>query len=820
MYDTFRNGLICLTSLCACLALAACSDNDSHDTPTDEVEIRYTEYGISHVRTGDYQSLGFGQGYAQATDNLCKIELGMLGFDGKLSRYFGPDSGPNSLAPSAGSSLMSDLYFRGVVESGIVEELVAKPAPLGPREEVRQLVRGYVAGFNQLLSERPQVACAGAEWLRPMTELDVYRRVYAVTTYMNQGGAFSGGIATAEPPAQSSEARLSNDGRSDAYAFAPELLDPKRRPGSNAVALGGDITYSGGGINLANPHLDWAMDMRWSVAQLTIPGKLNVSGAALIGVPLVVMGHTDSVSWSITTAEPTRHFTLFELTLSDASPTTYFVDGKPEAMEPRPVTVEVKAADGSLSTVTHTEWWTRFGPVLGAGSAVPLPPWTAGGPDGPGHAYVLADANRTNMRMLNTLFAFNHAQSSQEILDGIRENQGVPWWSVLAADAQGQALFSQLQVVPNVPDAQIERCSTELGRAMFAGMRVVVLDGARSDCSWQNDADAVEPGIMGPGSAEHPRLPFLLTRDYAENSNDSYWLPNASVRISGMPALVGQEGAERSLRTRGVIAEIEERKAGRPYTRAMLAGDMLSNRSYSADLVVSELVEHCGSLSDGLAQATDGEVVDVRTACAVLGDWDHAMSSDSPGALLFGKFWVRAFDSAQAAEQSLWLVPFDAADPVNTPRTLDFGNPLILQALADTIQELNSAGTPMSAALGDFQYVLRNGKRIPLGGGTDQLGVMNLVTASSGPDAHEGLENGSGYMHVVAFDGDACPDAVTLLSYSQSSEPTSPHYSDQTELYSQGRWVTERFCESAIQASPELSVVRLRPRKSSLVDDR
>jgi acyl-homoserine-lactone acylase len=337
------------------------------------------------------------------------------------------------------------------------------------------------------------------------------------------------------------------------------------------------------------------------------------------------------------------------------------------------------------------------------------------------------------------------------------------------------------------------------------------LDGARGDCAWKRDDDAVEAGIFGPGDEQAPRLPFLLTRDYVENSNDSYWLPNAGARITGMPALVGAESTERGLRTRGVIAEIETRKANAAYTRAMLADDMLSNRSYTADLVLDEVVELCRNLPEGNATSTDGETIDVQEACDVLADWDHTMNVDSHGALLFSGFWVRAFYGSAQAEKSLWKVAFDAASPVTTPNTLDDGNPLIARALADAVQELRQAGAPMSTSLGDFQYVIRNGARIPIGGGTDPLAVMNLVTAASGPNAHELLENGSGYMHVVAFDGDDCPDAVTLLSYSQSSEPTSAHYADQTELYSQSRWVTERFCESAILASPALTVIELEP---------
>jgi acyl-homoserine-lactone acylase len=411
------------------------------------------------------------------------------------------------------------------------------------------------------------------------------------------------------------------------------------------------------------------------------------------------------------------------------------------------------------------------------------------------------------MRMLNTLFAFNHAASSEDILNAIRENQGVPWWTVVAADARGQALLSQIQVVPNVPDAMLERCITDLGRALFASERFAVLDGSRGDCGFQTDPDAVEPGIFGPGDDQHPRMPFTLTRNYVENSNDSHWLPSADDRIDGMPRLLGDEGSQRSLRTRGLIAEVEEQKTKAPYTRQILADAMLSNRSYAGDLVLDEAVAICRAVPDGKAQSSSGDSVDVRAACDVLAAWDHAMDTDSRGALLFSSFWVKALRTSTEAEVALWKVPFDPADPVHTPRTLDGENPLIARALADAIQELESAGIPLSATLGDHQYVVRRGKRIPIGGGTDELGVMNSLTmALDDPDQ---APYGSGYMHVVAFDGTACPDAVTLVSYSQSSDASSPHYADQTELYSQGRWVRERFCESAIQASPELEVLHL-----------
>lgn len=48
-----------------------------------------------------------------------------------------------------------------------------------------------------------------------------------------------------------------------------------------------------------------------------------------------------------------------------------------------------------------------------------------------------------------------------------------------------------------------------------------------------------------------------------------------------------------------------------------------------------------------------------------------------------------------------------------------------------------------------------------------------------------------------------------MLTYSQSTNPTSPHYADQTRLYSEGGWVKGVFCEAELRQAT-LSTQRLR----------
>jgi acyl-homoserine-lactone acylase len=789
------------------LSLTACSGDDGEPAQSTQ-RIRYTEFGIPHVVANDYEGAGYAQGYAQARDNLCKIEHGMLALGGELSRHFGPDAPGTELLGTGSKSLSGDFYFRSLNESGIIEDLLEQPAPLGPRAEVREMVQGYVRGFNRFLAEPHDVECAGAEWLRPMTEIDVYRRVYAVTLRMGQA-FFASAIVNAKPPTVSTTARVETTRVGPAFAEPQRPGERMLLPGSNAIALGGAATASGRGINVANPHLSWNDDIRWWQSQITIPERLDVAGAAFLGQPLVVMGHTASVSWSITTAEDARRVTAFELELADDSPTTYLVDGKPEVMERREINVEVKQPDGSLEIVQNVQFWTSFGPVIGEGSFLPVPPWSTGSDGEPGHAYAVRDANATNLRMLNTLFAFNHAKSTGDILAAIRETQGVPWWTVTAADADGRALLSQIQVLPNVSDEHAARCNTELGQAFFASAGFAILDASRSECEWQSDVDAVEGGIFGPGALDAPRLPYASSTRYLENSNDSHWLPAADVRITGLPRIVGAEATERSLRTRGLIAELEQRTAGGGLDRQAVQDLLLSNRSHAADLAVNGTVEFCRKVSRGAVLASSGETVDVRGACEILARWDHAMDADSAGALLFTRYWTRVIEGAKVEGAPVWSVAFDVDNPVTTPNTLDTSAPVVARSLADAVLELSNAGIPLDAELGDYQYAERGGRRFPIGGGAGDLGIVNVMEGPFGVGGFADEHHGSGYLHVVAFDGSPCPDAVTLLTYSQSDDEMSAHHTDQTMLFSRKEWVTERFCEKDILASPALEVVDL-----------
>ncbi|MEV6781478.1 penicillin acylase family protein, partial [Streptomyces sp. NPDC051098] len=566
---------------------------------------------------------------------------------------------------------------------------------------------------------------------------------------------------------------------------ARDLFSPDNATmGSNAVAFSGATTANGRGLLLGNPHYPWQGGRRFWQSQQTIPGELNVSGASLLGTAVVNIGFNDKVAWSHTVATGVT-LNLHQLTLDPADPTRYLVDGSPERMRKRTVTVQVKGGE----PVTRTQWWTRYGPVVTSlGPSLPLP-WSAT------TAYALNDPNAANLRGSDTALAFGKARSTDDMVRALRRTQGLPWVNTIAADAQGHSLFTQSQVLPRITDDLAQRCSTPLGKVTYPASGVAVLDGSRANCALGADKDAVQPGIFGPS-----KMPTLRDAPYAENSNDSAWLANADRPLTGYERAFGNLATPRSLRTRGAIQDVAAMAGRRGLTVADLQRQQFANRVPAADLAAADAARACPAVLPGDTEA-----------CAALAAWDRRADTDSRGALLFDRFW-RAFARLPLVEQ--WKVPFSAADPVNTPNTLNTASPGFAEALTGAVAELRAAGIPLDAPLGTHQFVVRNGKRVPVHGGTEALGVWNKVEPLWNPagGGYTEVSTGSSHIQAVGWDGGRCPVARTLLTYSQSSNPASPHYSDQTQLFSGERWVTSRFCEKDILRSPQLKIVKVRER--------
>jgi acyl-homoserine-lactone acylase len=733
--------------------------------------IRRTAFGIPHILASDYRGLGLGAGYAFAQDNLCVLADDMVTLSGQRSLFFGPDGttvyGDNNLA--------SDLYHTWVNQSQIVERLLSAPAPIGPSQQARELVRGYAAGYDRYLAEQtvaglPDPACRGARWVRPVSELDIWRRAYQLAE-LSSGEAVLGLVVSAQPPGSVAAAAAPADGLA--------RLLPHTDLGSNAIGIGRSASIARDGLVLGNPHFPWVGDRRFYQQQLTIPGELDASGAGLYGLPAVNIGHTDQLAWSHTVSTA-QTFTLSQLALAPGDPTSYLVDGQVRHMGSSTVTVAVRQPDGSVAPVSTVIYRTPDGPIVALAG---LLDWTAT------TAYALHDANATNLRILDQWLAIDRAHTVAQLRTAEARYLGVPWVNTVAADSSGTAYYADVQVVPNVSDNLLARCGTGPPIGLF------ILDGSRSACGWGNDPGAVLPGLFGPA-----QLPSLTRTDVVSNMNDSPWLANPAAPLTGYPAIVGDIGTARSRRTRLGLDMIARRLDGSDglgpagFTLPTLQATMLGNRNLTAEQGRQAVVAMCRA--NPTLRATNGQPVDVRAACAALAGWNGRGDLDSRGAYL----WRVFIRQADASGVPIEVVPFNPADPVHTPSGVAADRPEVRRAFADTVQAFTALGVPVDVPLRTVQHYAG----VPIHGCDEEEGCFNAIVVDNPPVVAD-VAFGSSFIMAVELTANG-PSARTILSYGESANVASPFHADQARLYSAKQWVTERFTDNDINQDPQLTV--------------
>ncbi|MGV9308997.1 penicillin acylase family protein [Nonomuraea sp. NPDC003727] len=757
-------GLIALSLIAAVVVAVPTSAADARYS----AQIRRTEYGLPHVSAKDYGGLGFGYGYAFAQDNLCVLASWVVTLRGERSRHFGPQAeSDDPVRPVA--NLVSDVYYKSVADSGVVRRLLAQPPPVGPSDELRRLVDGYAAGYNRYLEETgvanlPDPTCRGKAWVGRITATDIWNNLLDLGRMVSSsqfkehivGGAVAEG--------------------------------PQRRPaaGSNAWALGRRATREGHGMLLADPHFPWNGIRRFYQVHLTIPGVLDVSGASLYGTPVVQIGHNAAVAWTHTVSHAQR-FSLYQLDLVD--PTSYLVDGHAEPMGRQEVQVTLQ--DGT--TVAHTLHTSRYGPVLAAGQTDKV-------------AYALADANAANLRAADEWLAMARARNLTQLRAAQTAHQGMPFVHTLATDAGGTAFFADTSVVPHVTDAQADRCAKP---SPMPGLEAYVLDGSTSACLWGKDRDAVVPGIFGPGSQ-----PKLTRADYVANSNNTAWMTNPSAPLTGYPRVWGEARTELEPRPRVSLDMIAQRLSGTDglgdpgFTLRTLQATAQGKRNHTFELMRSDLLQLCRAHPELTTSA--GRQVNVREACRTLRAWDGRATLDGQGAVLWREFFARLERPTRPGDPVFtpWRVPFDPAHPLTTPRGLKRDDPVVRQALADAVLYFQTNRIPLALTPGQAQHY----SSIPVPGCTEGEGCFDRVRMRGrlGTDGrYPEVDTGSSFMMAVELTR-AGPRTRTILTYSLSTNPDSPHHTDQTVLFSRGQWVSERFTEAEIAADPHLRTTTVR----------
>lgn len=806
------------------LTLLACEPAPSSPTPTTELTptatpspasptpertpyratVRRTAYGIHHIVADDVGSLGFGQGYTFATQHACILADQIVKVRSERSLYFG--AGEND------ANLDSDF---GYLHLGVMK--MAAQSLERQNDEVRALIAGYVAGYNRFLEEvgprgLPE-DCYNAPWVKPISELDLMA-YYTGMSMLSSSQALIPAMARAQPPSSKQQ-----------FKALPMPNMRELELGSNGIAIGSERSNNGQGMLLSNPHFAWEGELKFSEVQLTIPGRLNFYGVSLMGVAGILIGFNDTLAWTHTVSHATRG-TFYQLSLTPADDTRYLYDGKEKALVSETYEIQVKQLDGALLPLQRTLWRSHTGPMI----ATDTLGWTRTG------AITFRDANFDNEKLIEQFFRMATASSLEEFVSVHEEVNGIPWVHTMAVDAAGQAFYTDSSSVPALSEATLSAWEASLETVPLSKLAwelgAPLLDGSTSRDEWMRTDHPRQSGLIPFSDA-----PSLYRRDYVANGNNNHWLTHAEERLEGFSPMYLSERSPRTPRTRMNLRLLTE---SGPYaasgddgkfSREELESLLMNNRGITAELLLEELNGRCVGLS---TVVYENRPVNVQPLCQALSQFSGRMNLDAVGAAAWREF-LGAFDfDALLDAGPLFREPFDPNNPVNTPYGLvsppERGTDSVLTALAAAALQLEAANINPAARLRDVQYVNKS-IRIPIHGSIATEGGVNQVSYSSSPllnstllprTSGEGVINsgtglrpggyalnyGTSFVMALQFTPEG-PQARALLTYSQSSDPRSSYYQDQTQLFSQSIWRDIRFSEEEIAADPTLEVFEI-----------
>jgi acyl-homoserine-lactone acylase len=528
--------------------------------------------------------------------------------------------------------------------------------------------------------------------------------------------------------------------------------------GSNMWAIGKGRSHSGKGLLLGNPHLAWAGSQLFCEVHITVPGKIDVYGTTLVGSPVVTIGFNENLGWSHT-VNLQQWDDIYELTLDPKEPEHYLYDGRSLPFRKEFVEIKVRTANGLEGRKKEFYWSEHHGPILKMNGD---------------KAYAFKSASMDESRMIEQWNLMGKARDLQEFRK-VLDIQALPMFNICYADKEGNDFYLFNGRVPDHP-------------AGYDWNGIV--PGNTSKTEWTQ---------ILPES----KLPFLINPEggYVQNCNSAPWYTNlhAIIDRSQFPEEITPNF--NSLRTQISLEMLEGDKD--------ITLDKVLRYKFNTKLLLADRVK------DDLIRAIRGQSVggvSLDEAAELLEGWDNRSAHESKGALLFTDFWLRY---GQQTEHP-YAVSWDEKEPATTPKGL--GDPEAARtAMATTIKKMREKYGTIAVKWGDVHRLRRGKIDVPMSGFISEYGRPKFRGSQFGDfgsfrviryeeDKRDGkLAAMQGDSFVMAIEFTSPPTAYTVVAYSQSDDPNSPHHTDQSVLFAAEKWKRANFTQDEIAKNLERS---------------
>jgi len=316
-------------------------------------EITRDEWGVPHINARTDPDVAFGIAYAHAEDDFSTLQDVFAMSRGRYGAIAGEDGAKTDYV----------FHLLGVRDT-VARHYAALPA------DVRALLDGYASGLNRYADLHPgEVKLAN---LFPVTGKDIaagfaLRQPFFYGLNNTIGPLVEGRLPRPDHgPALGGNASGYADGGGDQLAGTEHpsplpLGEDGELAGSNAFAIA--PARSGDGVTrlVSNSHQPWRGGTAWYELVVESDEGWHMAGATFPGMPLVALGHNETLGWTNTVNRPDL-VDVYKLELNGDG-TQYRLDGKWRPLEMRTVWLPVRFGPLTLP-VPRTVWRSAHGPVI------------------------------------------------------------------------------------------------------------------------------------------------------------------------------------------------------------------------------------------------------------------------------------------------------------------------------------------------------------------------------------------------------------------------------------------------------------------------
>jgi len=449
--------------------------------------------GVPHISAATWEDTIFLQGYVTAQDRMWQMDAFRRLAAGELAEIVGP------------SALDQDRESRRLRMARIVEAQMKTLAP-----EAKTIFAAYARGVNYYLeTHRGRLPLE-------FTLLNYSPRPWRIEDTLLAALQMYRTLTTSWPEEIRKQHLLGAGDAQKVNFLYPDRTGTEVAPGSNAWAISGAHTASGKPILAGDPHLEWSIPSPWYLIHLKA-ADLDVTGAALPGIPAVILGHNRNIAWSVTNLE----FDVQDLYRETIDERTgrYQVGGQTKQAVLDRDWIGVKGQ----KAVQADAWLTEHGPVLLNDN---------------GKSYSLRWMAAESGVMDFPFLALDKASNWEDFNQALRHYPG-PGQSFVYADVTGNIGYHAAGRLPNR-----QGCRGD-----------VPADGAKNDCAWNGTIPYDDlPQTFNPASGmivSANQNPF--PEDYRYTVNGGFAPP---YRARGIRALLGSHDKWQAAEMLGVQKDV------------------------------------------------------------------------------------------------------------------------------------------------------------------------------------------------------------------------------------------------------------------------